>query len=104
MVEKIDYVGGIIWGKQKYKYDVSNKVIEEISLSDKNQVNHRTKYQYDNTDNVIKSIFLDAKGDTISIEHNKYLKFDQKGNWTEMLSDDDGHTEILIESDIVYRK
>jgi len=103
-VEKIVYVGDMIFGKQKYKYNANNNVIEETDLSEDDQIFLKVKTFYNDKGNIIQTVSVDEKGDTISIENYKYLKFDDKGNWTEMLSTGSDSTEILIESNIVYRK
>ncbi|GAA0872974.1 hypothetical protein GCM10009117_21210 [Gangjinia marincola] len=103
-VEEIDYVGDMILRKQKYKYNANNNVIEEINLSEGDQISFKVKHLYNYNRNIVKTVTVDEKGDTISIENYKYLKFDDEGNWTKMLITGSDSTEILVESKIVYRK
>lgn len=103
-VEKIDYVGDMKFGKQKYKYNANNNVIEENNLSEDGEIFFKVKTVYNEKGNIIKTVRVDEKGDAISIANYKYLKFDDKGNCTELLSIGNDSTKILIESKIVYRK
>jgi hypothetical protein len=103
-VKKIDYVGEFIFGKQEFRYNEKNKVIEEKNLSEFDELFFTIKTFYDQNGNINKTVMIDEKGDTISTENYKYLKYDVKGNWTELITSGSDSLKILIESEIVYRK
>lgn len=103
-IEKVEYVGDLIFDKQKYKYNNGNKITEEINLSENGDIYFTIKKLYDEKGYIIKTSMLDDNENTITTKNYEYTKYDENGNWKELLISENDSLKILIESKIIYRK
>jgi hypothetical protein len=103
VIEKINYVGNLISDKKTFKYNKSNRIIEEKHLLADNESYMIVKKYYNEKGNMIKTVMLDENSETISFENYEYLKYDDQGNWIEVITSGKDGLKFLIENEIIYR-
>lgn len=103
VIEKINYVGNLISDKKIFKYNKNNRIIEEKNLSANNEPYVIVKKYYNDKGNMIKTVMLDENSENISFENYEYLKYDDQGNWIEVITSGKDGLKFLIENEIIYR-
>jgi antitoxin component YwqK of YwqJK toxin-antitoxin module len=90
---------GKVNSKQTYQFNSDNKLIQLHDYGADGKLKVTIDYNYDNKGSLVA---YKLSGDVNHQYKLKYLSFDAKGNWTSMLSYEDGKIDQLTKRKIIY--